>query len=90
MPRLKRTPGRTPEALRKAQTEQVKAALEPLRHFVDASYAGAAVPRPLKAFLTGQARALERPHRPRTYLRRLEDVCSPSTRPSALYRQSRR
>jgi len=65
----------TPEALRKAQTEQVKAALEPLRHFVDASYAGAAVPRPLKAFLTGQARALEAPGTTReTYLRRLEDV----------------
>jgi hypothetical protein len=65
----------SPEALRKAQNEQVKAALEPLRRFVDASYAGAAVPRPLKAFLTGQARALERPAPTReTYVRRLEDV----------------
>ncbi|HYP90173.1 MAG TPA: DUF4175 domain-containing protein, partial [Polyangiaceae bacterium] len=63
------------DAQRKAQTEQVKAALEPLRRFVEASYAGAAVPKPLKAFLLGQARALERPAPTReTYVRRLEDV----------------
>lgn len=61
--------------LRRAQAEQVKAALAPLRAFVDASFAGAAVPKPLKAFLEGQARALERPAPTReTFLRRLEDV----------------
>ena len=50
--RARRTrPASTADALRKAQAEQVKAALEPLRRFVDASYAGAAVPKPLKAFL---------------------------------------
>jgi hypothetical protein len=71
----KDAPVALPDALRKEQTEQVKAALEPLRRFVDASYAGAAVPRPLKAFLMGQARALERPAPTReTYVRRLEDV----------------
>ncbi len=65
----------TPDALRKAQTEQVKLALEPLLRFVDATYAGAAVPKPLKAFLQGQARALQRPAATReTYVRRLEDV----------------
>jgi hypothetical protein len=64
-----------PEALRKAQAEQVKAALAPLRSFVDATFAGAAVPKALKAFLSGQARALERPAPTReTYVRRLEDV----------------
>ena len=63
------------EAQRKAQTEQVKAALDLLRRFVDASYAGNAVPKPLKAFLLGQARALERPAPTReTFVRRLEDV----------------
>lgn len=63
------------DVLRKGQAEQVKAALEPLRRFVEASYAGAPVPKPLKAFLQGQARALERPAPTReTYLRRLEDV----------------
>ena len=62
-------------AARKAQAEQVKVALEPLRRFVDATYAGAPVPKPLKAFLEGQARALERPAPTReTFLRRLEDV----------------
>ncbi len=71
----KDAPSTSPEALRKAQKEQVNAALEPLRRFVEASYAGAAVPKPLKAFLLGQARALERPAPTReTYLRRLEDV----------------
>jgi hypothetical protein len=71
----KDAPPTAPDVLRKQQTEQIKAALEPLRRFVDASYAGAAVPRPLKAFLTGQARALERPAPTReTYVRRLEDV----------------
>jgi hypothetical protein len=65
----------SPEALRKAQAEQVKEALAPLLGFVDASFAGAAVPKPLKAFLQGQARALQRPAATReTYLRRLEDV----------------
>ena len=61
--------------VRKAQAEQVKAALEPLQRFADASYAGAPVPKPLKAFLLGQARALQRPApTPETYVRRLEDV----------------
>jgi hypothetical protein len=65
----------TPENLRKAQAAQVKQALEPLLAFVDATYAGVAVPKPLKAFLQGQARALQRPAPTReTYLRRLEDV----------------
>jgi hypothetical protein len=71
----KDAPSASPEAQRKAQTEQVKAALEPLRRFVEASYAGSAVPKPLKAFLLGQARALERPAPTReTFVRRLEDV----------------
>jgi hypothetical protein len=71
----KDAPSQSPEALQKAQSEQVKAALEPLRHFVDATFAGSAVPKPLKAFLQGQARALERPAQTReTHLRRLEDV----------------
>jgi hypothetical protein len=71
----KEIPTALSEAQRRAQTEQVKAALQPLRTFVDASYAGAAVPKPLKAFLLGQARALERPAPTReTYVRRLEDV----------------
>jgi hypothetical protein len=68
-------PNVAPDIWRKSQSEQVKTALEPLRRFVDASYAGAAVPKPLKAFLLGQARALERPAPTReTHLRRLEDV----------------
>ena len=63
------------DVVRKAQAEQVKTALEPLTRFTEASYAGAAVPKPLKAFLQGQARALARPAATReTYLRRLEDV----------------
>lgn len=63
------------DVARKAQAEQVKVALEPLRRFVDASYVGAQVPKPLKAFLQGQARALERPAATReTFVRRLEDV----------------
>jgi len=63
------------DALRKSQAEQVKSALAPLRRFVDATYAGAPVPKPLKAFLQGQARALERPAPTReTFVRRLEDV----------------
>lgn len=63
------------EALRKHQGEQVKVALLPLNRFVDATFAGAAVPKPLKAFLQGQARALSRPAPTReTHLRRLEDV----------------
>lgn len=71
----KEAPQVSPEALRKAQTEQVKTALEPLLTFVDATFAGAAVPKPLKAFLQGQARALQRPAATReTYVRRLEDV----------------
>jgi hypothetical protein len=71
----KDAPSVAPAALRKAEAEQVKAALEPLRRFADASFAGAPVPKPLKAFLLGQARALERPAPTReTYLRRLEDV----------------
>ncbi|HVY29343.1 MAG TPA: DUF4175 domain-containing protein [Polyangiaceae bacterium] len=71
----KDAPTLSPQAQQKAQAEQVKAALEPLRHFVDATFAGSAVPKPLKAFLQGQARALERPAQTReTHLRRLEDV----------------
>ncbi|RYZ05519.1 MAG: DUF4175 family protein [Myxococcales bacterium] len=71
----KAAPAVAPEALRKAQTEQVKEALAPLLQFVDATFAGAAVPKPLKAFLQGQARALQRPAATReTYVRRLEDV----------------
>lgn len=71
----KDAPSLSPEAQQKAQAEQVKAALEPLRHFVDATFAGSAVPKALKAFLQGQARALERPAPTReTHLRRLEDV----------------
>ncbi len=63
------------EAVRKAQAEQVKTALEPLRRFMDASYAGSPVPKPLKAFLLGQARALERSAPTReTYKSRLQDV----------------
>jgi hypothetical protein len=65
----------SPEGVRQAQAEQVKVALAPLLRFVEASYAGAAVPKPLKAFLQGQARALQRPAATReTYVRRLEDV----------------
>jgi len=71
----KDAPPVAPEVLRQDQTAQIKAALEPLKRFVDGSYGGSAVPRPLKAFLTGQARALERPASTReTYVRRLEDV----------------
>jgi hypothetical protein len=71
----KDTPNVDAAAARKAQAEQLKTALEPLRRFVDASYAGAPVPKPLKAFLQGQARALERPAPTReTFVRRLEDV----------------
>ena len=71
----KDAPSVAAEVARKAQAEQVKAALEPLRRFADASYAGAPVPKPLKAFLLGQARALERPAPTlETYVRRLEDV----------------
>jgi hypothetical protein len=71
----KDAPSVAPAVLRRAQAEQVTAALEPLRSFVDASFAGAAVPKPLKAFLEGQARALERPAQTReTFVRRLEDV----------------
>jgi hypothetical protein len=63
------------DVIRKAQAEAVKVALLPLQRFAEASYAGAAVPKPLKAFLLGQARALARPAPTReTYLRRLEDV----------------
>ncbi|HEY6079738.1 MAG TPA: DUF4175 domain-containing protein [Polyangiaceae bacterium] len=59
----------------KKQDELVKAALEPLRDFVDGSYAGLSVPKTLKTFLLGQSRALERPAPTReTFLRRLEDV----------------
>ena len=62
-------------AARKAQAEQIKTALQPLRRFVDATYVGATVPKPLKAFLEGQARVLERPAPTReTFVRRLEDV----------------
>ncbi len=71
----KDAPSVSADALRKVEAEQVSTALIPLRRFVDASYAGAAVPKPLKAFLLGQARALERSAPTReTYLRRLEDV----------------
>jgi len=71
----KDAPSVAPDALARTQAEQVKAALAPLRAFVDASFAGAAVPKPLKAFLQGQARALERPAQTReTFVRRLEDV----------------
>lgn len=71
----KDAPAVSPDALRKAQAEQVKQALAPLLGFVDATFAGAPVPKPLKAFLQGQARALERPASTReTHLRRLEDV----------------
>lgn len=71
----KDSPALSADALRKLQSEQVKTALEPLSRFVDATFAGAAVPKPLKAFLQGQARALQRPAPTReTYLRRLEDV----------------
>jgi hypothetical protein len=63
------------DVVRKAQAEQVKVALLPLQRFAEATYAGAAVPKPLKAFLLGQARALTRAAPTReTYLRRLEDV----------------
>ena len=68
-------PSVSAEARSKAQAEQVKTALEPLRRFIDATYAGSPVPKPLKAFLLGQARALGRPAPTReTYTRRLEDV----------------
>lgn len=71
----KDAPAISAEALRKARVEQVKTALEPLRRFIDASYAGSPVPKPLKAFLLGQARALERPAPTReTYNSRLQDV----------------
>jgi hypothetical protein len=64
-----------PAELAKEHEERVKAALEPLRGFVDASYAGLSVPKTLKTFLLGQSRALERPAPTReTFLRRLEDV----------------
>lgn len=64
-----------PGAAKKAQAEQIKTALDPLRTFVESSYTGLAVPQPLRAFLLGQARALERPAATReTFLRRLEDV----------------
>lgn len=63
------------EAQQKAQRAQVKTALEPLKTFVEQSFAGSGVPKPLKAFLEGQARALERPASTReTFVRRLEDV----------------
>lgn len=71
----KDAPSINADALRKSQAEQVKTALLPLRRFVDASYSGAPVPKALKAFLQGQARALERPAPTReTFVRRLEDV----------------
>jgi hypothetical protein len=71
----KDAPNVAADAGRKAQAEQVKVALGPLRRFVDANYGGAPVPKPLKAFLQGQARALERPAPTReTFVRRLEDV----------------
>jgi hypothetical protein len=71
----KDAPSVAPDVLIKVQAAAVKTALEPLRGFVDASFAGAPVPKPLKAFLSGQARALERPAPTReTYVRRLEDV----------------
>lgn len=68
-------PNVSAEARSQAERAEIKRALEPLVRFVDGSYAGAAVPRPLKVFLQGQARSLERPAPTReTYLRRLEDV----------------
>jgi hypothetical protein len=71
----KDAPPRSAVTLRKEQQELVKSVVEPLRSFVDGSFAGAAVPKPLKAFLLGQARALERAAPTReTFLRRMEDV----------------
>lgn len=64
-----------PDAVRKEQDEIVKAAVAPLLAFIDTTFAGAAVPKTLKTFLSGQARALQRPAAtPETFVRRLEDV----------------
>ncbi len=66
---------RSAEARRAEQQARVKSVVEPLRAFVDGAFAGATVPKPLKAFLLGQARALERPAPTQeTFLRRMEDV----------------
>ncbi|HKY37297.1 MAG TPA: DUF4175 domain-containing protein [Polyangiaceae bacterium] len=63
------------EAMRKQQAELVRTSLEPLRSFVDGTFAGLGVPKSLKTFLLGQSRALERPApTPVTFVRRLEDV----------------
>lgn len=63
------------ELVRKRQKELVQSALEPLERFLNDSYPGVAEPKSLKAFLHGQARALERPAPTRaTFVRRLEDV----------------
>jgi Domain of unknown function (DUF4175) len=71
----KDAPPRAPEARSKEQAELVKNVAGPLRAFAEGTFAGASVPKPLKAFLLGQARALERPALTReTFLRRMEDV----------------
>ena len=71
----KGAPAESAETVRKRQAEILKSALGPLQRFVGSSYAGVAEPKSLKAFLQGQARALERQAATReTFVRRLEDV----------------
>jgi hypothetical protein len=63
------------EAISKQQAELVRTSLEPLRGFVDSTFAGLGVPKSLKTFLLGQSQALQRPATtPVTFVRRLEDV----------------
>jgi hypothetical protein len=71
----KDAPLQSADSVRKRQDEILKSALEPLKRFVSESHPGVAEPKSLKAFLQGQARALERKAATReTFVRRLEDV----------------
>jgi hypothetical protein len=71
----RKDPSLTPELVRKQRQQRVLAVLAELKGFVETDHAGLSVPRSVRSFLLGQARALERPAATNeTFVRRVEDV----------------